>query len=61
MDWWRFLGFVNLSEKSENMDCRSFMQHHFWLTVSVSVDRCLDLVDVGGANGLDGKAGKDSI
>eukprot|EP00957_Ditylum_brightwellii_P109249 8333725-Ditylum_brightwellii.AAC.1 len=56
MGWWRFLAFANLSGKSESMGWRSFMQQHFQLAGSVSVDGYLDLVDVGRSNGLDGKA-----
>eukprot|EP00957_Ditylum_brightwellii_P130734 9974283-Ditylum_brightwellii.AAC.1 len=61
MGWWRFLGFFNLSGKSESLDSRSLMRQRFWLAGFVSVDGRLDLVGVGGANGLDGKAGEATI
>eukprot|EP00957_Ditylum_brightwellii_P078381 5960143-Ditylum_brightwellii.AAC.1 len=61
MGWWRFLGFFNLSGNSENMDSRLLMRQHFWLSGFVSVIGHLDLVGVGGANGLDGKAEEATI
>lgn len=61
MGWWRFLGILNLSGKSESMDSRLLMRQRFRLAGFVSVNGRLDLVGVGGANGLDGKAEEDTI
>eukprot|EP00957_Ditylum_brightwellii_P096777 7370576-Ditylum_brightwellii.AAC.1 len=43
------------------MDYRSFIQQCFWLAGSISIDWHLDIVDMGGANGLDDKAGEAAI
>eukprot|EP00957_Ditylum_brightwellii_P138735 10575406-Ditylum_brightwellii.AAC.1 len=61
MGWWRFLGFFNFSGKSDSMDSRSLMRQCFWLAGFVSVDERLDLVGVGEANGLNGKAEEATI
>eukprot|EP00957_Ditylum_brightwellii_P190926 14538106-Ditylum_brightwellii.AAC.1 len=59
MGWWRFLVFFNLSGKSESMDLRLLMQQCFCLAGFIFVNGCFDLVGVGGANGLNGKADYD--
>ena len=61
MGWWRFLGFFNLSGKSESMDSRLLMRQRFCLAGFVSVNGRLDLVGVGGANGWDGNAEEGTI